>query len=263
MAGAHLLGHLEHLEDENVIVSEFTCVSIGSIVGAFYSNGYDTRAIARVFVEELCTPGLSDLFSDPARVVRNLLTFVPPVFDPLRLFGGGLVDILPAMQELVSKYKLVPNEHLQILATRIEIPRILGIPCPLLAKRVPVLFKGTDYDLALALAASTAIPGIMRPVVCEVDGERELLWDGGAYHLQPGEFGGPVAIVAKLFDLPGMGLLFPDRKGDFIASVGKITSPVLGHLTAEQVEEMRQHGYSRSREALEVPLRRGLIPVAC
>jgi hypothetical protein len=247
MAGAHLLGLLDHLEEENVIASELTCVSISSIIGAFYTNGYSTDEIARIFVEDLCLPGLSEILTDPLKVMRNWTIFIPPIFDPLRLFGGGFIDMLPAMRELVSKYKLRPNKHLQILAST--------------ATRRPVLFKGKDYDLALALAASTAVPGIMRPVSCVVDGCRQLLWDGAIYHLQPSEFGGPKAIVAKLFDLPGMSFLYPDRKGDFIATVGKATSPVFAHLTAETVDEMRQYGYSRSRKALSVPLRRGLIPV--
>jgi hypothetical protein len=110
----------------------------------------------------------------------------------------------------------------------------------------------------VSLAASSAVPGIIRPV--NVDGQ--LLFDGGLYHMQPGEFGGPVAIIAKLFDLPGMSWLYPDRKGDLVAHVGKPGSPVFAPLTKQDVDEMRQYGYGRAREDLSLPLRQGLIPVA-
>jgi len=248
MAGAHLLGFLDFLEEANVLVSEFTCVSIGSIVGAFYTNNISTREIARVFVEELSMPGLASVFTDPARFISSLFPLIPPIFNPLRLCGGGLVDMLPLMRHLVSKYRLAPNEHLQIVASTVT--------------RKPVLFKGIHYDLAIAKTGSGTIPGVMRPVTCKIDGRSTLLYDGGVYHLQPSEFGGPKAIVAKLFDLPGMNLLYPDREGDFITNVGKPGSPVFGKLTAQDVEEMRQHGYARAREDLSVPLKRGLIPTS-
>jgi hypothetical protein len=242
MAGAHLLGFLKFLEEENVVVSEFTCVSIGSIIGAFYTNGYSSKEIGRILVEELSTPSLASIFTDLASFFSSFMPLMPPIFSPLRLFGGGFVDMLPLMRNLVHKYHLVANEHLQILAST--------------ARRKPVLFKGTDYDLGLALAASCAVPGIMRPVTCVIGGLKQLLFDGGVYHLQPGEFGGPVAIIAKLFDLA----FFSDRKGDFITNVGKPDSPVFGKLTAQDVEQMQQHGYARAREDLTAPLRQGLIP---
>jgi hypothetical protein len=245
MAGPALLGFIDLLEEEKVVVSEFTCVSIGTIIGAFYTNNYSTDAIARIFVEELSLPGPTSMLEDLARFASALSLFMPPVLDPRRLLGGGFIDLLPLMTELVRKYKLVPNDRLQILAST--------------ALREPKLYKGRHYDLARAKTASTCVPGFMRPPVDEVDGARQLLFDGGVYHLQPGEFGGPVAIIAKLFDFPAF---YKDRPGDFITHVGKPGSPVFAKLTAKDVADMREYGYTRARKDLAAPLRQGLIPTS-
>lgn len=239
MRGVSLLGFLDYLEDEGVICSDYTGVSIGSIVAAFYTNGYTTRQICDVFLNELANPSLTDLVS----------ALMPPLFNPLRLLAGGFIDMVPFVHRLVEKYGLTTQDNLRIVAYDLR-------------SRKPIVFEGHDYDLVVAIAASCAVPGVMRPVLYKKDGSSYMLVDGGVYHPQPGKFCKVPAIIAKLIDMPGMEMLFPDRRCDFVASVGDPSSPFFGRLSVQDVESLHQFGYSRARDDLRIPIKRGEIPVA-
>jgi predicted acylesterase/phospholipase RssA len=239
MRGASLLGFLDFLEDEGVICQDFTGVSIGSIVAAFYTNGYSTKQIRQVFIDELCKPSWTLMWQ----------SLIPPVFNPLRMFCGGFVNMVPFMTYLVEKFGLKTRDNLRIIAFD-------------LLAREPVVFEGHDFPLEIALTASCAVPGMVRPVPYEKDGRHYMLVDGGVYHPQPGKFCNTPAIIAKLIDIPGMQLLFPDRREDFIASVGDPQSRFFTRLTNREVDQLHQYGYTMAKDSLCVPIRRGDIPVA-
>lgn len=236
MRGVGLLGLLRFLEEQLVIIGKIFGISIGSIVGAMYTNGRKTDEIEKVF--------LDDLRSAWWPVFQGL---IPPLLNPLRLVGGGVFDLMPLMRHLVEKYDLKPNDQLNIV-------------CYDALRREPVVFSGTDYDLATVLAASCAVPGIMRPVIYTWRGRTMYLYDGGIYHPQPGEFCPSPAIIGKLIDFPFVSLVFPERRGDFVASVSQATANFLTPLSRAKVKELLEHGYRAARESLERPLRLGLIP---
>lgn len=237
MRGVSLLGFLDFLEEEQVICSDYTGVSIGSIVATFYTNGYTTKQIRQVFIEELCRPSLSLMW-------RSL---IPPVFNPLRMFCGGFVNLLPFMTDLVERHQLTHKPNLKIIAFD-------------LLTRKPVVMD--DFPLEVALTASCAVPGLMRPVPFEKDGQSYMLVDGGTFHPHPGSFCSAPAIIAKLIDLPGMQLLFPDRREDFVATVGDPLSRFFTRLNNADVDKLQQYGYRKAQEALAAFIRRGDIPVA-
>jgi predicted acylesterase/phospholipase RssA len=237
MRGVSLLGFLDFLEEEQVICSDYTGVSIGSVVATLYTNGYSTQEIRQVFIEELCSPSFSLMW-------RSL---IPPVFNPLRMFCGGFFNLLPFMTYLVDKYKLEHKPNLRIIAFDLHTCK-------------PV--EMNDFPMEVALAASCAVPGMMRPVPFEKDGQSYMLVDGGAYHPHPGKFCSTPAIIAKLIDLPGMDLLFPDRREDFVATVGDPFSRFFTKLNVKDVDKLHQYGYRKAQEALAAFIRRGDIPVA-
>jgi hypothetical protein len=232
-------------------------VSIGAVVAALFTNGKEPAEIGDI-LKELFKNSIFDIF-DPKNWVRNVrdgkqdwklwLKVIAPPLNPLRWFGLPLLDMLPVMRELVEKYDLKPNPHLKIVAFD-------------LIRRKPVVFEGTDYDLAVALAASCTVwgPAMMRPVPCWYKGSYYLLVDGGFFHPQPGILNEGRAIIAKLIDNPFLELLFADRKGDLVVSLSDHFESFFSALTDEDVERMHAQGHSRTHEALSAPLRRGLIP---
>ena len=233
-------GLLDALDDARVLISMYIGISIGSIVGAFRTNNRTTEQIDDVFVS-----GLQKMWS----VGGVLRALVPPVFQPLRLFGGGVLDLVPIMSDLVDEYGLTTQDNLYIVAYD-------------LISRQVVVFSGHDYNLKLALAASCAVPGMMRPVEVYYKGRRMLLVDGGVFHPHPGSLCAKPAIIGKLIDTVGLNLVYTDREEDVICSVGKPFAPFFTSLSREKVTELHEYGYTQARDALAVPLRRGLLPIA-
>lgn len=162
--GPALLGGLRWLEDKHVKTGTETGVSAGSIVAAFHTNGYSSKEIAEIFVKEFNKPD--------GRAVINAVTKGDDFGEWL---SGGARDAQPFFKRLVETYHLKPNEHLQIVAY----DTLNG---------GPVVFKGRDYDLSTALAASTGLPGHLAPTMDWSDWWPKMLVDGGMYKLNPFEF---------------------------------------------------------------------------
>lgn len=140
--GAGHAGFLKAVEEQNIVLRKGTGISIGAIVLALYVNGYrpeEMRDILRIQFERL----RNSKGGGKGRLRWPSLT---------EFLSGKLLDMLPVFQELCSEYKLKAHPNMQIVAYDILHQR-------------PKLFTGTDYDLATALAASSAIPGVMRPVI--------------------------------------------------------------------------------------------------
>lgn len=233
-------GLLDALDEARVQISMYIGISIGSIVGALRTNNWTTEQIDDVFVS-----GLQKMWS----VGGILRALVPPVFHPLRLLGGGLLDLVPIVSDLVDENDLATQDDLHIVAY------------DLLSREV-VVFKGHNYDLKLALAASCAVPGMMRPVEYHYQGRRLLLVDGGVFHPHPGSLCSKPAVIGKLIDNLGLNMVYTDRAEDVICSVGKPFAPFFTSLSREKVTELHEYGYTQARDALAEPLRRGLLPVA-
>jgi predicted acylesterase/phospholipase RssA len=179
------------------------------------------------------------------------------------------------MKHLVDRYGLKPQENLRIIAFNVW-------------KRQPVVFEGTNYDLAAAIAASCSIPAVMRPVwgsTSEASGGAGLLVDGGVHHLHPVEFCNGPALVSKLgpatrfpprslpipFWGPHMaevmsslllGIHSRDPEGDHI--VIDVARPDIGGLDfglpRDVWFELVEYGYRQAQEALDEPIRLKKVP---
>lgn len=258
--GFGLLGFLKAIEESEIDVLDVTGVSIGSLVGAFYTNGYSVDEISEIFAQEIfeITPG---------KLFRSLVPVI----------GGGF-GLQPLISSLVENYGLCPQENLRIVAYNV-------------LQKQPVVFDGTDYDLSIALSASCAIPFVMQPVwhfplnassrllkfLYSVAGNPQegLLVDGGLHHPCPADFCKRQAIIAKLGfvdSLPRqyMGLvdssfyamewassiflnkLFPDPEEHLVIDVGvpDVSALSFGVSNATQLR-MIQHGYSQTRRSLK------------
>ena len=206
------IGFLKACRTENVSFSSLTCVSVGTLVGVLHVNGYSPEEIHKIFAERLRTrlsqaarnysPDVSAL-----QLASSLVGYRPAIVDAAFMAVGApgsedirfdnvdeariavaaltafYPDLLGPMREMVAELGLKPGNGLKIVAfDAIE--------------RKPVVFEGTDYDLALALTASCALPGAFRPVANPLG--KGLLIDGAMYHRNPVEFCEGKALVSKL-----------------------------------------------------------------
>lgn len=170
------VGVLKSIEKNRIAIGDVTGVSIGSLIAAFYSNGYKADEIQEILARE------AFLQEGAATLQRwqDALTL-------RALQSAGLVNLAPIMQRIVRKYKLVPNERLKIVAYNIS-------------TLSPVLFSGENYNLARAIAGSCSVPLVMCPVFERLKDSRQehKLVDGCVYHTHPSDFCKGPAIVSKL-----------------------------------------------------------------
>lgn len=174
---AHI-GVLQAIEKCNVRIGHTTGVSIGSLIAAFYKNGYSAAEIERIFrVENFMGEG------------AKTLTRWRQALSPLAMQRVSLTNLAPIFQKAIRKYKLLPQDDLTIVAYNVS-------------TMSPLRFTGRDYNLATALAASCAVPFVMQPV-CNVVKEKsqtqaQWLIDGFMHHTHPSSFCGGPAIISKL-----------------------------------------------------------------
>jgi NTE family protein len=138
--------------------------SVGALIGAAYAAGMSGKEIRRYVVT---------LAHDRAQVLRRLVATRASTFKNLFSIGAGSATLVDAekfcRQFLPSK---VPDDFREL-----EIPLIV-VATDLHRRQQTALSSG---PLAPALAASIALPTVMRPVVV---GERVLI-DGGATNPLP------------------------------------------------------------------------------
>ncbi len=268
--GFGLVGFLRYLEDQHVKVGTETGVSIGSIVGALHSNGYSPRQIEQIMKDEL-------VHSD----MQSLAQSHQPLRHPLRTLGSHFISMRTPMENFVAKYDLTPQDNLRIVAYN-------------LSTRKPIVFEGKNYDLAEALAASSSIPGAMRPIyyrpakgdLPESMRKGGLLVDGGAYRMAPSEFSDQPAIIAKISSQspfpslrgrplreipsliqPAIFAAFKKRYTEpeaphLVVSVGDTTVDALDmHLPDVKINDLIEHGYTQAKNNLDEHVAQGNIPL--
>ncbi len=247
---AHI-GFLQALEDKNVPVGKYVGASGGSLVATFAANGFKAAEIKDI------------LLSDEFRNTRpSVMMDCMHVMDPWNLWPYAF-DFKPWLKDVISRYDLKPQPNLRIVAADAT-------------THAPVVFEGTDYDLATALAASTAATPAMglKPVTYK----GQTLIDGFYYHPIPAALGkDPPAIVSKIgfttkfpsqllspFDYfmhvkemmsaPEMAAKYPDPPGNIIATTGlpDVAMTAFGIPTAT-LQKLIDHGYKATTERLEQP----------
>ncbi len=268
--GFGLVGFLRYLEEQHVKVGTETGVSIGSIVGTLHANGYSARQIEQIMKDEL-------VHSD----MQSLTQSHQPLRHPVRTLGSHFISMRAPMENFVAKYNLEPQDNLRIVAYN-------------LSTRKPIVFEGKNYNLAEALAASSSIPGAMRPVYYRpAKGELPesmrkggLLVDGGAYRMAPSEFSDQPAIIAKISSQspfpslrdrplreipsliqPAIFAAFKKRYTEpaaphLVVSVGDTTVNALDmHLPDVKIYDLIEHGYNQAKTNLDAHVALGEIPL--
>ncbi len=137
---AHV-GFLKAVQELRIRYGMITGVSIGTLIAVLFVNGFSTSEIENIFAEELQV-------LNRKKLTRSML--LPAALDRL-IFGNGSASLLALMTDLVARYNLKPKHNLHLVAYN-----------PL--TRQPVIFTGTNYDLARAMAASCAIPFVFQPI---------------------------------------------------------------------------------------------------
>ena len=167
--GARGLAHIvvaEALDEMGVRPVAIAGTSIGAIIGAGYAAGMSGRDMRRYAIA---------LAHNRADVMRRMMRARA---GKLRdIFGGGLGDATRLDAELLCEQFLpetLPEEF-----SGLDIP--LTVVASDLYRRAEVVFS--DGPLRRALAASIALPTIMRPVLHE----GQILVDGGATNPLPFE----------------------------------------------------------------------------
>lgn len=169
----HHIGVAKAARELGVGVDTALGASAGALFAAFLTNGYEPDELVPIFL------AMRKLRLNPHYLLQGMR-----IADPLSLMIGGGFSLRPYMEELVERYNLKPNDKLRILACNFF-------------DHEPVIFEGTDYDLAKALAASGAVPGLFQPVWHFAKGRNMLLVDGAIYHYNPTEFSSGLTIVSK------------------------------------------------------------------
>lgn len=223
--GTYHVGEYDAEDQLGIVVRKRLGTSIGAYTATLRTNKIANDVIADSLSEDLFAN------ANPWLWLRTLL--LP--LNPLQWLG--LLNLLPVMRSVVKKYALKPNDELEISTYD-------------LIRREHVVWRGTDYDLAVIMAAACSVPGMMRPQPYWHKGRFYLLVDGGVYHPHPGHFADGKTIVNKLIDFPLLGSLFGDRDEDVVISLSDWFAPFFTVLSRGKVNEQRKLGYERSLKAL-------------
>lgn len=259
--GFEHLGVWEAIEELGVAVGTVSGASVGSLVAALVSNGIRGELLRQVFAR-----GLMRRLDLP-----TLMKSLTPA-DPVSFAIGGPIDLRVPMREMVDEFGLKPNPGLKIVSFDF-------------ISQEPVVFEGTDYDLAQALTASCALPTVLRPVWFQDKSKLRLLVDGALYHYNPTCFSRQPAIVSSLkpaTSLPTEWQLPLDLYFHF----RELYWPIAGHrryvdaekhilievglpdvaglnfgISEKKCRQMIEDGYATSLPILKAEIAKGRVPV--
>ena len=167
--GARGLAHiavLEALDDMGTRPAAIAGTSIGALIGAAYAAGMSGKEIRRFVIM---------LAHDRAEILRRLIATRAGTFANLLNLGFGSATLVDA-EKFCEQFlpEKVPHEFGEL-----EIP-LLIVATDLYRREQAVFSSGA---LKPALAASIALPAVMRPVVLA----ERILIDGGATNPLPFE----------------------------------------------------------------------------
>lgn len=257
-------GGLRALEEFNVIPKRIIGVSIGSSIATLRTNKFSVDQCRDILLDELRN-------FDRSAVSRFFRSF--NLFQLKR--QGGLIDLRTVFEAAVSKYGLRPQPDLGIVAYDID-------------RRKPVLFEGTDYDLASAIAGSCSVPLMMRVTHYGQNYPSGMrLLDGALHHPCPVSFSPRPAIVFRLglaskppreklpwYDrLLHMGERFvrpfwesrfsKPRREDLLITTGKPDVGTLAFTVSDKsYRDMEDYGYQVTKAALTRAVAEGKLVIS-
>jgi NTE family protein len=184
--GARGLAHtvvLEALDELGVVPRAIAGSSIGAVVGAAYASGMSGRDIRRYVI---------GLAHDRAEILRRVIGARASGFKDFFTAGFGGAPLIDA-EQLCAAF-LPPAVPADFGALRLPLTVIAS---DLYGRREAVFTYG---PLKPALAASIALPGLVRPVVVE----GRILIDGGATNPLPFDHLRERADVVMAVDIAGL-----------------------------------------------------------
>lgn len=189
--GSAHVGVLKVLKEENIPVDMIAGTSIGSVVGGFYAAGKPLDEIGQMFLKNTFTKEFTPMPAlrialEPAELMLRLVGYKP--YDGL-FYGWKFRGYVQKQ----LKNKMI--EELPIPYAAVVTDVVTGKSCRL-----------TSGDMGVAMQASTAVPGLKKPVQI---GEK-LYCDGGLINNVPvnhvremgADFVIAVDIDEKLKDVP-------------------------------------------------------------
>lgn len=223
-------GFLGYLADQKVNVSYYAGISIGSLIATLVSNNR-SQADMREFMLKHFAKGLP-------------LSVVPPLSDLRRLLFGGVLDQVPLMRRLVKELDLSPQPNLRIVAFD-----LLG--------RKPYVFEGTNYDLAIALAASCSPYPIIRPVHYVDEKGQELMLVDACVYLAHKRIFSERTIIARIFNIK----LRNPQEDEEAVMIGYPWGKIIRRVTPQEYDKYWQYGYARAADGLSALVRHGKLPL--
>ncbi len=217
--GARGLAHvavLEALDEMGVRPTAIAGTSIGAIIGAGYASGMSGRAIRRYAVA---------MAHNRADMMRRMMRSRA---GRLTLFGGGFGDATRLDAEKLCENFL--PESLPDDFAALKLPLI--VVASDLYRRQPVVFS--QGPLRPALAASIALPGVVRPV--EIGGQ--ILVDGGATNPLPFDLLRGRADIVVAVEISGP----PSPEGREVPSALECLYATVLVMTHSIISEKLKHG---------------------
>ncbi len=95
-------GFVSYLQDQNVDVSAYAGISIGSLISTLVCNERSQLEMRKFMLEHFCKG-----------MARGIL---PPIANPVRMLFGGVMDQVPIMRRIVDELGLSPKPNLRIVA---------------------------------------------------------------------------------------------------------------------------------------------------
>ncbi len=169
-------GAIKAFEESGLTFSVVSGGSAGADLAALYTNGFTSDEILKINLK-----ARENMLTNPFLMWDSIIWPEPKQWN----VSKSIVSLEHPWLEKVKELNLKPNDHLQIWAYD-----------PVHSE--PVLFKGTNYDLAKALAATGAYPNVFAAVMH--DGN--ALIDGGFYKANTDEFSSNPSLVLKFTSNP-------------------------------------------------------------
>lgn len=228
---AHV-GVLEVLERENIPIVGIVGTSIGAVIGGLYATGYDAQELHTIIMET----NIMGLLADSGTRIKPGAGDHRPVGESTKFFQANLnrdlkvegpLGILPALSlvSFLTKY----TGHIQTTDFG-KLPIPFACVATDIGNGETVVLR--DGNLASAIRASVAIPGLLEPWPLE----GRLLVDGGLVANLPVEIakdlfpGYPVIAV----NLAGQSI---EKSSDRFTSVVDILLQTIDVMTVEQLKK--------------------------
>ncbi len=217
-------GAIKALDEQHLHFDKVSGGSAGAGLATLYTNGFTAEEILKTNLDSRLR-----MLTNPFLMWDSLILPEPKQWNVSR----SMISLEHPWLEQIQKLNLKPNSHLQIWAYD-----------PINDK--PVLFKGQNYDLAKALAATGAYPHIFAAIMHEGN----ALIDGGFYRANTDEFSHNDSIVLKFTGNPELNTEVTKPSSIVIDLRRNDINALDFGLSEAKCRELFEDGYKKTTQAL-------------